>query len=388
MTRLGMDVDVVDSVGKQLKQRGGSLQQVIQTVDGLINRADQDWWGRKGQQFVHEWRSVHRLALVQAAAAVTELSETALRNVTEQRSVSSAGGEEILPWSQIVDDIRATLKGAFDDLTWDGISGEPRSGGEWSRQRDLVDLAAATYGGPPPPGWARVTSSQMRELGLDPNDFQNGSGFGADLFINTNGEYVLAFRGTEPTTLDDLKTDVFGVTGVTDQDRSAIYLSTEVSRAIERRGGDLTLTGHSLGGRLATDGSIATGRSAVVFNSAGMSEASLHAAQTAQRHAGIESHPDQITHIHNSQDPLTNVQKGTPLPDAIGRDISVNDSRKPPSTLDNISTLFGSYTPIVPLAIPSLIKGGVDMSSNNADYLLYKHSCDSVRAGMDENGMN
>lgn len=107
----------------------------------------------------------------------------------------------------------------------------------------------ATYGGPPPPGWARVTSSQMRELGLDQNDFQNGSGFGADLFINTNGEYVLAFRGTEPTTLDDLKTDVFGVTGVTDQDRSAIYLSTEVSRAIERRGGDLTLTGHSLGGR-------------------------------------------------------------------------------------------------------------------------------------------
>ena len=36
MTRLGMDADVVESIGKQRKHEGQSVTSVIRAVDGLI----------------------------------------------------------------------------------------------------------------------------------------------------------------------------------------------------------------------------------------------------------------------------------------------------------------------------------------------------------------
>jgi hypothetical protein len=95
MVRLGMDVDVVESVGKQLRQQGQQVASLVRAVDALIDTADGQWWGARGRDFVHQWRTLHRRRLLEVAASVDELSSTALRNVEEQRrtSGSSSAGE-------------------------------------------------------------------------------------------------------------------------------------------------------------------------------------------------------------------------------------------------------------------------------------------------------
>lgn len=93
MARLGMDADVVESVGKQLRQQGHQVTSVVRAVDALVSSADAHWWGARGRDFVHQWQSVHRPALIGAASSVDELSRNALRNVDEQRHASGRGQE-------------------------------------------------------------------------------------------------------------------------------------------------------------------------------------------------------------------------------------------------------------------------------------------------------
>lgn len=88
MTRIGMDVDVVESVGRKLMRQGQSVTSVVRAVDGLIEQAGASWWGGRGRQFVDQWRTVHRPALLKVSGAVDGLGHSALENAREQRVVS------------------------------------------------------------------------------------------------------------------------------------------------------------------------------------------------------------------------------------------------------------------------------------------------------------
>lgn len=87
-----MDVDVVESVGKQLNSQSQSVTSLIKTVDRLVASADAHWYGTRGREFVNSWRNVHRPALVAAASAVEGLGRSALQNASAQRRVSATGG--------------------------------------------------------------------------------------------------------------------------------------------------------------------------------------------------------------------------------------------------------------------------------------------------------
>jgi len=84
-----MDVDVVESVGKQLTSQSQSVTSLIKTVDRLVASADAHWYGTRGREFVNAWRNVHRPALVAAASAVEGLGRSALQNASAQRRVSA-----------------------------------------------------------------------------------------------------------------------------------------------------------------------------------------------------------------------------------------------------------------------------------------------------------
>lgn len=125
------------------------------------------------------------------------------------------------------------------------------------------------------------------------NEFEGGitealedskSGFKARLF-KKDKTYILAFAGTDPKKDDneketdwrDIITDGRQAFGVDDKDEgqfaSAVSLSQEVDMKVkEKKDYKLVITGHSLGGGLATIAGAATGADTYTFNAAGVHE--------------------------------------------------------------------------------------------------------------------
>ncbi len=92
MSRLGMDVDSVESTGRQLKERAQGITSIVRLVDALVNRADSHWWGALGRGFVNEWRTIHRPALLNAVNAIDGLGRSAISQAGEQRVASGPSG--------------------------------------------------------------------------------------------------------------------------------------------------------------------------------------------------------------------------------------------------------------------------------------------------------
>ena len=131
-----------------------------------------------------------------------------------------------------------------------------------------------------PSGWSQLSDEELEAMGLDPSSFNDvPSGFQSALYKHKDGEYALAFAGTNDG--PDVKVDIdqnFGKQTV--QYSKAVTLGQQVSKAV----GDnkLVYTGHSLGGGLATTAALVTNKSAVTFNGAGVN------LRTLRRH-GVSS---------------------------------------------------------------------------------------------------
>lgn len=133
---------------------------------------------------------------------------------------------------------------------------------------------------PPPAGWTRKGQDhdKMRELlqrdmtdGQIDNMFApKGSTYRAMLYENTEtGELALSYRGTQ-TGKDWLENGRQGLGLQSDHYRRAMDLGEQIDLAAEMNGQDLSITGHSLGGGMASAASVVTGRKAVTFNAAGV----------------------------------------------------------------------------------------------------------------------
>ena len=97
-----------------------------------------------------------------------------------------------------------------------------------------------------------------------------------------------------------------------------------------------SLTGHSLGGGLASAAARMTGLPAQVFNSAG-----LHP-DTVSRFSNARRGPDPVTNHFVRGEALTTVQSLTPLPDAVGRQVSlpaVDEKGQPVTWLNDFGGL-------------------------------------------------
>jgi len=85
----GMDPDLIEQLGNQLKTQGNQIMSVISAVDGLINQMEGSWKGQDATQFQGWWIQQHRPALNSAAQAVDGLGQSALNNASQQRSTSA-----------------------------------------------------------------------------------------------------------------------------------------------------------------------------------------------------------------------------------------------------------------------------------------------------------
>lgn len=149
------------------------------------------------------------------------------------------------------------------------------------------------------------------------------TGFHAELYYNkVTGEYTVAFEGT----LDwrDVKTDaVLGFNGIPEQHnlamRIADYIKLNLLDEIK-----LNITGHSLGGSLASIVGLATGLPTYTYNPAGVNNAMIDK-------FGLRDNLNNgnIKAYQANNDPITSVQEGVLKPFVVGTVISVVYSVNP-----------------------------------------------------------
>ncbi len=89
MAQMGMDVEAVESVGRQLKQSAVSVDQIVATLDRTVSGLSSTWEGPDAQRFAQSWPTF-RKSLLAAQASVAGLGQSALNNASEQREAIGA----------------------------------------------------------------------------------------------------------------------------------------------------------------------------------------------------------------------------------------------------------------------------------------------------------
>jgi len=132
--------------------------------------------------------------------------------------------------------------------------------------------------------WAYQTEGNRTSLAVE-HEFKHG--FSATLTKAPSGTYYLAFRGTEPSWADIKADAAQGLEFSTSQYEQAVNLTERVKDKLPR-GARLILTGHSLGGGLATAAAYATGADAITFNASSVN--AHYQAQGLAMPGSIRSH--------------------------------------------------------------------------------------------------
>lgn len=127
-----------------------------------------------------------------------------------------------------------------------------------------AQLAQAVYGDQVPEGFTKVPADDPRFAGVPFSDPETG--FQAAIYESPDGKAVLAFAGTQDGT-DWKRNFQQGTGGVPDQYDQALQLA---QTAKFHYSDDLSITGHSLGGGLATYAGLQTGTPTRAFNAAGL----------------------------------------------------------------------------------------------------------------------
>lgn len=245
-------------------------------------------------------------------------------------------------------------------------------------------------------GYSRVTGALPAGMELpadlvyDPNTglITGPDGFQAALYVDPNGNYVLAFAGTDSSDLEgDWAQNGLQSQGLeSSQYTHAMELALSLDTALQAqgRGGDFVITGHSLGGGLASAAALATGATAVTFNAAGLHENTVdqalalrteHTGQTFSRDEALaQACGGQIRAYYVGGEILTGVQ----------------------DDWDGVIGLFGGIASIIPhpatrvvgtalvmvAELPGAAGGSIEVEDPTGGNPVDRHSMESVAAAI------
>lgn len=137
----------------------------------------------------------------------------------------------------------------------------------------------------PPAGYRVATQAELDSLGITPAMLeQPGSSFRARIYATDEGgqtSYTIAFRGSSSG--EDWQNNFQQGLGM---DSESYRKALDIGRVIAQGDVPVTMTGHSLGGGLASAAAIAAGRPADTFNAAGLHDDSIETAQIIARQYG------------------------------------------------------------------------------------------------------
>jgi hypothetical protein len=200
----------------------------------------------------------------------------------------------------------------------------------------------------PSPDGTSLVDAQGNGIPIDPALLSTSEGFDAAIYQNEQGQYVVAFRGTDDWGLSPSgDADDNGLQGLgfeTGQYRDAVALA-EVAQQVFGEG-NVVFTGHSLGGGLASIASLATGEPGVTFNAAGLSDQTLESLGFNPNAVRQQVADDgQIRRYIVDGDPLNAAQQDIPLiplvnispPNAIGHELRID----PPAGVVDLVALHG-----------------------------------------------
>ena len=132
--------------------------------------------------------------------------------------------------------------------------------------------------------------------------FEDDTGLRAALYVNSEGEAVLAFRGTRFFSRRDWIANLRQAAGFSSaQYESGISLALELHADL---GGNIRFTGHSLGGGIAAAAAIHADGNARAFNAAGVHSNTL---------GDFSRSRGNVTHYYSSTDVLRAVNALTPV---------------------------------------------------------------------------
>lgn len=217
----------------------------------------------------------------------------------------------------------------------------------------LSRLATAVYSdgpgdarrpGPPQP-WHAVDDAELRAHGIDdPQAWRHqylGGGeetsaqhFKAEIYTDGDGNYVLAYRGTDGTGADWMNNFKQGTGFETEEGNDKFSgMAARTARQFKLHfadpggGNNLAITGHSQGGGLATVGSVVSGIPAVTFDASGIHPNTWDRLGIDPQAARDIAENGTIRAYSLHDDLLTRAQESGPLglmtPDALGTKIVV-----------------------------------------------------------------
>ncbi|HQU01238.1 MAG TPA: DUF2974 domain-containing protein [Acetobacteraceae bacterium] len=188
----------------------------------------------------------------------------------------------------------------------------------------MAKLSAHTYdtNAPLPPGYTYLDPTtpagqqKLAAIGIKPDDLSPAkSQFRAQIFqtgTDVNPSYVVAYKGTTPSSGQDwLNNTEQSVGANSDYYKQAITLGTKIDNA---ESGQVSFTGHSLGGGLASAASAATNEPAITFNAAGLNPATVENYMTTDFNQATSD----ITAYHVSGEMLDMVQEHPYLAGMVG----------------------------------------------------------------------
>ncbi|WP_216352902.1 DUF2974 domain-containing protein [Sphingomonas sp. LM7] len=138
----------------------------------------------------------------------------------------------------------------------------------------------------PPSGYRAANDADLARLGLtkDMLEQPGESSFRARVYVSGEAgqeSYTVVFRGSQSG--DDWKSNAQQGIGL---DSTHYANALEIGKKLARTDADVTLVGHSLGGGLAAEAAIASGRPADTFNAAGLHQNTIEKAQAVAEAAG------------------------------------------------------------------------------------------------------
>lgn len=396
--RKGADPEALERSARELTACASEVDGIRSTGSRALAVIGGAWGGDDAQSAQESWRATSA-SLSALGSTLISMSRRLADNARAQRGASQAGAgspgrpagpapalsSAPFPWLGGAGPLRGTLGGTVANPT--PFADQARGTSPRPIDLTLADIADNVYHPSQVDGWSPLDAAELRTLGIDPAGLHTRDGFDAAVYRNADGRYVLAFAGT--TTTSDWGTNAEQGIGLpSEQHLRAIHLAQDLSRSVG--GENMVITGHSLGGGLASTASIATDVPAVTFNAAGVHPNTVAEAQE-QGGAVAAYSPDQIRNYHVRGEMLTTLQNplgsfvdhappvgDTPLPNALGTQIALDPAQGPEIKPSRWSVVAATAAPSFAPAIR-----GVDAGLDLLGWSVGAHSGSSVVDAME-----